>query len=130
MNEQLKIWRTTRLMHALQALAIPAEAQLRLLPDFACIADELALDLNNWCSTVLSNDGADLSDQQKQLLQELDGQLTHMSGDTNSQLWTNEAVCNSGEWEQVRVHAQATLAAFGWPLQTPPSYDSEFVPEA
>lgn len=128
MDDQLKALRTTRLKHALQALALPAAAQLHLLPDSVCKADELALDFDNWCSAVLSNNGTDLSDQQKRLLQDLDRQLTHMSNDTNSQLWTNEAICNSSEWKQVRAHAQATLAAFAWPIEAPPSYADEFAP--
>jgi hypothetical protein len=130
MDDQLKIWRTTRLKHALQPLALSAETQLRLLPDSVCIADELALDFDHWCSTVLSNDGADLSDQQKYVLERLDHQLKHMSDDTNSQLWTSKSICNSSEWEQIRIQAQAALDAFGWMLEIPPSYSSEFAPGA
>ncbi len=35
-----------RLKHSLQALAMPAEVQLTLFPDFVCKADELALDFD------------------------------------------------------------------------------------
>ena len=40
-------WVQMWLKHSLQALAMPAEIQLGLFPDWVCKADELALDFNN-----------------------------------------------------------------------------------
>jgi hypothetical protein len=37
-----------RLQHAVQVLALPADIQLSLFPDFASKVDELALDFDNW----------------------------------------------------------------------------------
>jgi hypothetical protein len=42
-----------RLKHSIQLLASPAEFQLKMLPDFVCKADELALDFDLWREAVL-----------------------------------------------------------------------------
>ncbi len=62
----------TRLQHSLQALAVPADVQLGLFPDFVCKVDELALDFDNWRLCVVDNSRVCLTDQQKTLLATLD----------------------------------------------------------
>ncbi len=57
-----------RLKHSLQALAMPAEVQLSLYPDFVCKADELALDFDQWKDCVNSNGVGVLTDLQRRAL--------------------------------------------------------------
>ena len=54
-----------RMMHQLQALAMPAEIQLGLLPDFVCKGDDLADSYAHWCLCLLSNDYGRLTEQQR-----------------------------------------------------------------
>jgi hypothetical protein len=44
-----------RLQHLLQALAMPPDVQLALLPDFVCKADELAMDFGEMYMVVRGN---------------------------------------------------------------------------
>ncbi len=124
-NDQLII--LLRLKHALQALALPPRVQLGLLPDFVCKADELALDFDHWCSTVVQREDWSLTEFQRSQLVALDGALTDMSSAEQRLLWTDDAMTDRPEWQHVRMLAQAALAAFGWTLETPPSYRHEYI---
>ena len=73
-------WALPELKRSLRALALPAEAQLGLFPDFVCKADELALDLDEWYRRVASNGAARVTDEQRHHLAALDARLSAMSG--------------------------------------------------
>ena len=119
-----------RLKHSLQALAMPADTQLELFPDFVCKAEELALDFDHWSGCVLGNDRGELSEEQKSLLGKLGGTFDLMEGGEKQTLWTEDALRNSREWQGVRDTAKAALALFGWDTERPPSYKDEYVPGA
>ena len=116
----------TRLKHALQALALRAELQLSLFPDFVCKADELALDFADWYHCATGNYPGDFTETQKRGLAELIEFLDKISGQENAHLWTDEALSSRPEWAQIRLMALSCLASLGWPLDTPPSYAHEF----
>ncbi len=119
-----------RLKYSLQALAMPAETQLELFPDFVCKVEELALDFDQWSRCVLSNDGGELSEEQKSLLSELDGTFGQMSGGQDKNLWSEDALRNSPAWRRVRDTAKAAIDSFGWNTERPPSSQHEYVPGA
>ena len=122
-----KLWILTRLKHSLQALASSADLQCKLFPDFVCKADELALDFDHWYLCAKTNYSDDLSETQKAALSAVNNAFDLMSGLENKDCWTEDALHLRPEWEQIRVLARDTLGAFGWSLETPPSYASEFV---
>jgi hypothetical protein len=115
-----------RLRHSIQLLACPAEVQLSQLPSFACKADELALDFDQWCLVVVCNFRSELTASQLSCLdaiRERLSELTHMG----SEHWSDDAVRQSTEWQGLRTLATAALASFSWQLETPPSYADEYV---
>src|SRR5690242_9912457 len=91
-----------RLQHATQTLALPAEAQLALFPDFVCKADELALDFDNWWRCIKARQEEMLSTDQVRLLQKIDTQLSQMSGMENADLWTEGALHDNPAWQEIR----------------------------
>lgn len=113
-----------RLKDSLQALAAPADVQIGLFPEFVVVADELALDLQNWSGVAVQGS---IADERKSALRRLDQELSELG--KHKGLWSLDALKHSQEWERVRIHAQTTLEAFGWEAAIPPSYRHEFVRE-
>lgn len=108
-----------RMKYQLQALAMPADIQLGLLPDFLCKADELALDYGHWCLCLLSNDYGKLTQPQRSALTRLDNYFEKISGQVNAHLWTDEAIRTRSEWTEIREMAAELLVIFGWPVEIP-----------
>ena len=121
-------WILIRFQHALQALALPAVVQVQLFPDFVCKADELALNFDHWSSCMLAWYRDTLTPAQRDPIDAIDHHLARMSGTHNAALWTDEALHEAPEWNEVRQLARHALAAFGWEETTPPSYEHEYVP--
>jgi hypothetical protein len=115
-----------RLKHSIQLLGCPAEMQLKLLPVFVCKADELALDFDNWKTVALKNFGPQLTEYQLHCLSALDERLTELSR-SNPEIWTENAMRESVEWQRIREVALVALEAFGWHLETPPTHADEYV---
>ncbi|MFO0889221.1 MAG: hypothetical protein U0790_08785 [Isosphaeraceae bacterium] len=114
----------------LQALAIDAEAQLSLFPDFVLKADELALDFDHWFSTARSLLAAELSEEQMEALSAIDARLEAMSRggpDFEEGLWSDAALVSSPQWAEIRSLARAALRIMGWPLEVPPSGRAVYV---
>ncbi len=114
-----------RLKHSVQLLASPAEVQLRSLPDFVCKGDELALDFDQWHTTVLSNYRSMLTANQLSSLAALNEKLDWLSN-KEREYWSDRAVCHSDEWEEIRGLARKVLESFQWPEEIPPSHANEF----
>ena len=68
-----------RLKHSIQLLACPPAIQLKLLPDFVCKADELALDFDLWREIVLGNFGSELSTDQISGIESIDHALSDLN---------------------------------------------------
>ncbi len=105
---------------AVQALAQPADVQLTLFPPFVVVADELALDFDNWWKTFESNFGDSCSRQQRQAVVALNQLLDEMSGPEKPELWLGPECLNQPKWTEVRQLAADVLSTFGWPLDAPP----------
>ncbi len=104
----------------LQLLAAAAPDQLAhfLPPDFAFKADEMALDFDNWVTSVHTY--WTLTEEQAARLTELDAYLDNLSGEQNAAFWTDAALVSDPRWERIRALAQAALESFQWPRAVPP----------
>ena len=116
-TEGVRHWRA-RLEWSVRALAQPSKVQIGLFPDFACIADELALVFEESLRGAEAI-GLPLSDLVSEALRKLDGQLERMSGPQNATFWTDEALTSSEEWARVRALAIDAAQLAGWPLSPP-----------
>jgi hypothetical protein len=120
--EQIK----ERMKHALQLLACTAETQFQLHPPLVCVADELALNFDNWCLACIGDYGSELTPDQVSSLAIINEKLDSF-GESVEDFWTDEAVHNSAQWESIRKLAAQALRTFGWPTDVPPSYAHEYV---
>src|ERR1700690_3181202 len=106
-----------RLKHSIQLLACSPETQLKMLPQFVCKADELALDFDHWREAALHNFRSDLTPHQLSCLNAIDGTLSELTW-MGAESWSENAVRESAEWKGVRALAASALKSFGWPLET------------
>jgi hypothetical protein len=105
---------------SVQALAQPADVQPRLFPSFVVVADELALDFDNWWRASESNFGNAWSLEQRRAVLALDQLLAEMSGSDKPELWLEKGCLNHPKWSEVRKLAREVLFAFGWSPGIPP----------
>lgn len=126
-EDETLAWCLQQLQQSVQALALPATAQLALFPDFVCKADELALGFDNWWLCVSSRATGALTEDQQRLLQEIDSQLSHMSGAANSQLWTDDALRTDSAWQKVRELAQQLLSALDCKVEIPRLNGTQYI---
>lgn len=87
------------------------------------IADELALDADDWMRVVRGSYAGELSQDQTTSLADLDRKLHAISrngSDFAEEVWSESALGTSPHWTEIRGLASKALAAFGWPLQSPP----------
>ncbi len=107
-----------QLVQAIQLLAADYEAQIKQLPDFVHIPDELALIYSE--SVLLAEQIARTSlitQDQVAKLRELDLALEDMSREKS--LWTLEAVRNSAEWQRIKSMAKDLLALLNQQVHPP-----------
>jgi hypothetical protein len=93
-------WIFERLKHSLQLWTCRAEIQLNNFPNFAAVADELALDFENFRDTLTGNYPTGLTAERASCLDSLDRSLSEL----NEEAWSNGAVMN--------LHNSATLDAW------------------
>ncbi len=105
---------------AVQALAQPADIQPTLFPSFVVVADELALEFDNWRQAFDSNSGKSWSQAQREAVSAIDQLLCEMSGPDKPELWLDEGCLNHARWSEVRQLAMKVLSAFGWSPDLPP----------
>jgi hypothetical protein len=103
-----------------QALGQPADVQPKLFPSFVVVADELALDFDNWRQVFESRFGGSWSPEQREAVAALDQLLSDMSGPDKPELWLEPGCLNHPRWSEVRQRAKSVLSAFGWPSDLPP----------
>jgi hypothetical protein len=103
---------------AVQALALPAEIQPKLLPPWVCV-DELALDFDHWRRVITDLYGHMLCQNQRQAINALDSLLEQMSGRDKAEFWEGQDCLKHPKWSEVRQLAMNVLAAFGWSLEVP-----------
>lgn len=109
-----------QLQYALQTLALPVTAQLRLHARDGCRVEELALAFDRWQAKARGEMQEDLTGEQAEVLNRLDRKLLMLSGSRQKPAWSDAALRQSVEWRQVRTLAREALSKFGWPLDVPP----------
>jgi hypothetical protein len=112
-----------RLKHSIQLLALPPKIQLKLLPDFVCKPDELALEFDHWREVVLQNFSSSLSSEQISCIESIRRSIL----DLRPEHWTEYAVRKSEEWKSLRTLSAAALESFGWAREVPPSHGDAYV---
>jgi hypothetical protein len=123
-DDTRRTWHFTELKWALQALAAPALEQCGLFPEWVVKANELALDFDHWASVMIGNYERELTEAQATGLKDIDRKLNAMTrsgADFDEGLWDDPALHSSPHWAEVRVLAARTLAAFDWPVESPPA---------
>jgi hypothetical protein len=97
------------LRDALTALASDAPDQVRYLNslEMPVSVDELALDLEAIAAAAPEMlDNGEIDAEQFECVRTLDQRLTEMSGTANAHFWTEDALFQSPEWEQIRNSAK------------------------
>ena len=117
----------TRLRYSLQALALPADTQLGLLPRYTGEVDDLILNFDHWFRAATAMRSDSLTARQLGALAAIEGVLDQMSGQGNAHLWTRSAVSGDARWSRLREAAQGALEVFGWDLDVPPAFQYEFI---
>ena len=125
-EHERKFWIMERLKHSLQALALPAAAQVLQFPDFVVKTDELVLDFDHWRDCAVGNYHNDLTPAQLNSLAGIDAHID--TKDSDSDIWKEPALYSHPFWEELRRLAIKSLGEFGWPVELPPSYAHEYVP--
>lgn len=117
----------TRLRYSLQALALPADAQLGLLPRYLGEVDDLILSFDHWFRAATAERVGALTPGQVAALTAIEQVLDQMSGQTNAHLWTRNAVREDARWTRLRDAARGALSVFGWEIEVPPISQYEFI---
>lgn len=115
------------LVEALRLLAAEWAAQVRALPAFVDIPDEVALTFDEVYRFVEDLGSAGLiTPAQRTMLDGIDRLLAEMSKD--SSLWTIDALRTAARWHEVRSSARALLDALGEKPQPPCLFWVRYVP--
>lgn len=99
-----------------QVIAQPYEIQKSLFPDFANVADELAVE---WEGALDELNITSITDEQRSVIKKLDDYMLSISGSANIQYWNNTALCKSVEWQRMREMAIDILSIMHWEKTVP-----------
>jgi hypothetical protein len=116
-----------QLKAALQALALPADKQLLLLPEFVHEVDELALSFEHALKLFQADRRRRLTGKHRQSLREVERVLDGMSGQRNAHLWTRASLRGDESWSRLREAARKALRSFDWKLEVPPGRLFEYI---
>jgi hypothetical protein len=117
-----------RLKHSLQALGLPARAQVAYFPDFVVKTDELVLDFGHWRDCAVANYRVDMTPAQLDSLAAIEAHIAAPNSTGDRTVWDEGALYSHPFWEELRNLAIQSLNAFGRPQESPPSYAHEYVP--
>ena|SRR5687767_10551833 len=105
-------WLRRSLREQLELLAASADQTLARLANGCVKADELALDFDNFHHAYVGNFGGALSPDARAALHAIQQSFDCMSGQSNGELWTEEAVAAHPAWLEVRHQAARALKLF------------------
>jgi hypothetical protein len=108
------------LKHALQLLALPVTAQMRLDVGERDRVWVMAHAFQYWYRAMCCESAESLTSQQAAVLAALDRLLTQVSFSKRSSIWSDVDLRRSAGWRQVRKTAREALVAFDWSLELPP----------
>lgn len=102
----------SRLIENIEQLNLPAKEQIEKLKGFV-VADEIASDYSDiglaYAKILVENEW--ITEEQYEKMKVIDFYFEKMSGNTD--LWTNEALRKSAEWEECRDLAKRLLKDLG-----------------
>jgi len=105
----------TQLRRVLRQLASGAEEQIGAFPaGFACVAEEMALDFDDWLG--MASLRCDLSEEQDRKLRAVDVYLGALGGSSNVEFWSDEALASDPRWREARRLAEAALVSLDGPM--------------
>lgn len=102
-----------------QVIAQPYEIQKSLFPDFANVADELAVEWERALDELDELNITSITDEQRSVIKKLDDYMLSISGPANIQYWNNTALCKSVEWQRMREMAIDILSIMHWEKTVP-----------
>jgi hypothetical protein len=104
-------WLLAELIAVMKRLTLPAADQREYLQQLGSgqSADELALELDDVVEAALANHHL-MSEAARLRVREVSDKLEEMSGSSHTELWTEEALRTSADWEEVRRRAGLALA--------------------
>jgi hypothetical protein len=126
-EQERKIQTVERLKHSIQALALPAAAQVLQFPDFVVKTDELILDFDDWSDCPITKYRNDITPAQLASLEAIVAYIDKAESAGGKSVWEEEALYSHPFWEELRRLAIRSLGEFGWPAEIPPSYAHEYV---
>lgn len=98
-----------------QVIAQSYEIQKSLFPDFANVADELAVEWERALDELDELNITSITDEQRSVIKK----LLSISGPANIQYWNNTALCKSVEWQRMREMAIDILSIMHWEKTVP-----------
>lgn len=104
------------LVQCLKLIALPAEKQIQVLPDFVLVPDEIALGFDDVYLMIPQIDGL-ISDHGLILLKELDQLFEEMSEEPL--FWSLEYFESGDLWKKVRLLARSILEDLREPVDMP-----------
>jgi hypothetical protein len=109
-----------------QALALDAEAQIALFPDFVFVGDEMVSEFGEAVAAYRrSRSGVD---SPMQALSALDAHIDELTTVDDDDLWFDpDRLRQDAAWARMRELAQDVLAAFGWPQEVPAKNGAVYV---
>lgn len=119
------------LLESIQLLASDYETQVRSLPDYVHVPDEIALTYYD-CLLLLEQieEAGLVTEEQVYRMKAVDMLLSSISGQENAHLWTRDALKNDQVWEQVRNGARQILDILGERQQPPNLFWIQYAGEA
>lgn len=101
-----------KLRWVVTVFAQDCEVQKSLFPDFANVADELAVEWELALDEL--NLDIELTEEQGLAFKNLDDYIISISGLDNVQYWNNDTLCLCPEWNTMRQLARLILNLMGW----------------
>lgn len=108
-----------RLIRSLRLLAAPAALQRARHPGFVAGPQDAAMDFADALMLAADCPQLQLESTQRDRLFAVDRLLEAMDGPANAGLWTERAVEDAPEWEEVRARAREALLSLGHPVEPP-----------
>jgi hypothetical protein len=79
------------------------------LPSNSFSCEELALEFDDWYSALIPTHEKELSARQTACLSALHSYFDKISGEENAVLWTQNAMINRQEWDDIRLIARMAI---------------------
>ncbi len=90
-----------------------------MFPEFANVADELAVEWQIALDELNDLSMISITDEQWSAIKKLDTYMLSISGSVNIQYWNNDALCQSAEWQKMREMAIDILSIMQWEKTVP-----------